>query len=502
MKRMMKDRFGMVGIAVIGVGLLAGCTSMPSYEGPCPGEVRYVSTEKVSLKSAPEGLSSQVKELPYKAEVSVKEVVKVSPHFAGDKKMFPEFLIPCWVKVATADSEGYLPANVLVSEWLIANQNPNERVSDEGMVVAKRGFSEGEDMEMASMRGAVGKGTFLKSANYDAVGKLYVEQCEHLVSDDDLAAFVEEGALAANPVEPSRVLVEGKGSLAKFGEVSRRTFASALGQIADASDKDDDDASKLVSATGKAGAGLVYSELGPVQEFQVGESVAAKVLPAYKLLPMGDPRAAYVRKLAHAIAGASNDPMPYRGLMVALCDSKEVNAFAIPGGYLIITTGMLEFLEDEDELAAIIGHEIGHLELKHGMKAVGTEKVLKLFSLLKEVGMSGVKGDNLLVDQVTVMIDDVFGKMYDSVRNGYGVETESQADWRSLQLCNRLGYDTKALYDVLERFKATKGTYGGASYPAERGADILKYRSQFGYDEHSVSGREARARRYRMIVRK
>lgn len=502
MKRMMKDQFSIVGIALMGFGLVTGCVSTPSYEGPRPGDVRYVSTEKVPLRSAPEGLSPQVKELSYKDEVSVKEVVKVSPPFAGDKQLFPEFLIPCWVKVATADSEGYLPANVLVSEWLIANQDPNERISNDGMIVAKRGFSEDEDMELASMRGAAGKGSFLKEANYDAVSKIYVEQRKHFVSDDDLASFVKEGALAANPVAPEKVLVEEKGSFAKFGDVSRRTFASALGQVADASGKNGDGASKLISATGKAGAGLVYSESGPVQEFQVGESVAAKVLPAYKLLPMDDPRAAYVRKLAYAMAGASNDPMPYRGLMVVLCDSKEVNAFAIPGGYLIVTTGMLEFLKDEDELAAIIGHEIGHFELKHGMKAVGTEKVLKLFSLLKEVGTSGVKDDNLLVNQLLGMIDDVFGKMYESVRNGYGVETESQADWRSLQLCNRLGYDTKALYDVLERFKAAKGTYGGASYPAERGADILKYRSQLGYDGRSVSGREARARRYQAIVRK
>lgn len=492
---------GLVVLVTVGVNLVSGCVTS-GYDGPCPGETRYVSTENVALSSAPEGLAPQVKALAYKDAVTVKEVLRVAPPFAGDKVAFPENLIPCWLKVASAGAEGYLPVGVLASGWLMANQNPDERISNEGMIVAKRGFSEDENMEMASMRGAAGKGSFLKNADYTALEKMYLEHRKHPVPLEALTEFTKAGSLVAHPVKPEKLAVGEKGAFSKIGDSSRQAFASALGQVSDAVGQGNDAGAKLVSATGKAGAGLVYSESGPVQEFQVGESVAAKVLPAYKPLPMDDPRATYVRVLANALAGASNNPMPYRGLMVILCDSAEVNAFAIPGGYLLVTTGMLDFLTDEDELAAIIGHEIGHLELQHGMRAVGTEKVLKLFSLLKEVGTSGANGDNLLVDRLKGMIDDVFEKMYESVRNGYGVETESQADWRSLQLCNRLGYDTKALHDVLERFKSAKGTYGGASYPAERGADILKYRSQLGYSDVPAAGRQVRAARYKAALGK
>jgi hypothetical protein len=97
---------------------------------------------------------------------------------------------------------------------------------------------------------------------------------------------------------------------------------------------------------------------------------------------------------------------------------------------------------------------MGHMELRHGMRAVGTEKILKLFSMLKELGNGD--GQNVLADQVKALVDEVFEKMFTSVRNGYGIEMESQADWRSLQLSAALGYDSKALYDVLERFKAVK----------------------------------------------
>ena len=164
---------------------------------------------------------------------------------------------------------------------------------------------------------------------------------------------------------------------------------------------------------------------------------------------------------------------------------------------------MLKFLNDEDELAAILGHEMGHMELRHGMRAVGTEKILRLFSMLKELGEgNGQNGQDVLADQVKSLVNEVFEKMFTSVRNGYGIETESQADWRSLQLSSTLGYDTKALYDVLERFKTAKGSYGGASYPAERGADVLKYRSQLGYGDAAAEGRDIRAARYRTAVGK
>lgn len=104
--------------------------------------------------------------------------------------------------------------------------------------------------------------------------------------------------------------------------------------------------------------------------------------------------------------------------------------------------------------------------------------------------------------QLVALADEIFGKLTTSIRNGYGIEMESQADWRSVQFSKALGYETKALYDVLERFKAEKGTYGGASYPAERGADVLKYREGFCCkDGDGASGRAARVARYNEAVR-
>ncbi len=485
---------GMAALALVA----AGCaTNEPKFNGPRPGETWYVSTERAVVRQSPCELSPALRTMAYKDAVAVEKDVRVSPPFAGDGNMFPEDLIPGWVQLKGG---GYLSVPGLASEWLIANQDPNEMISAEGMTAAKRGFSESEtDAELASMRGAAGAGKAATTADNAAVDRVLSEYAP--MEDSKLAEFISTGNLKRHPAKPEVLDISAPGAAASMFSGARKLGAAGLGAVAEAARRSEGEGAKLVSSTGKAASGMIYSEIGPVQEFQLGRAVAARVLPLYPVLPKDDPRSAYVNMLGHAIAAASNDPMPYHGYSFVMLDSDEVNAFAVPGGFVFVTTGMLNFLQDEDELAAILGHEMGHMELRHGMRAVGTEKILKLFSMLKELG-GGQNGQDMLAAQVKSLVDEVFEKMFTSVRNGYGIETESQADWRSLQLSEALGYDTKALYDVLERFKAAKGSYGGASYPAERGADILKYRSQLGYGDVPAAGRDVRASRYRAAVGK
>lgn len=491
-----------IKLAMFGVaGLMAGCASEPKFNGPKPGETWYVSTERAVVRQSPDELSPAVKTLAYKDAVPVAKDLRVSPPFSGDRELFPEDLIPGWVELKDG---GYLAVPGLASEWLIANQNPDEEISSEGMIAAKRGFSESEDdAELASMRGAAGAGK--AAATADPAGVARILEAYKPVSDAERAEFVRAGGLNRHPVNPEVLKIDGPGTGASLLSGTRKFGASSLAMIGDSTAQSGGEGSQLVSSASKTASGLIYSEVGPVQEFQLGRAVAARVLPLYPILPHDDPRSEYVNKLGHVIVAASNDPMPYHGYSFIMLDTDEVNAFAVPGGFVFVTTGMLDFLNDEDELAAILGHEMGHIELRHGMRAVGTEKVLKLFSMLKELGSAndqGGEGDAVLAAEVKKMVDEVFEKMFTSVRNGYGIETESQADWRSIQLSQALGYDTMALFDVLERFKAVKGTYGGASYPAERGNDVLKYRQQLGCPDGQTAGRAERAARYKAAVGK
>ena len=145
----MKTR-GLGPILLGAAAVVAGCASGPKFNGPKPGETWYVSTERAVVRQAPSELSPAVKTLAYKDAVPVAKDVRVSPPFSGDRKLFPEELIPGWVQLKGG---GYLAVPGLASEWLIANQNPAEEISAEGMTVAKRGFSESEDeVELTSMR--------------------------------------------------------------------------------------------------------------------------------------------------------------------------------------------------------------------------------------------------------------------------------------------------------------------------------------------------------------
>ena len=122
-----------------------------------------------------------------------------------------------------------------------------------------------------------------------------------------------------------------------------------------------------------AGKKMIDNRMGPVEEFYLGRKVAAQVLGAYpKRLAQDSPITQYVTKVGATLALASRAPYPYRPYTFIVLDEKEVNAFAAPGGIIFITTGMISFLPNEDALAGVLGHEIGHVELRHGVRNPGT----------------------------------------------------------------------------------------------------------------------------------
>ena len=496
---------------------LFACAASAYADDPKVGDTWYVSTENLTLRAEPDALSKAVKNLPYKTAAKVKGVVRVALPFNGDKEKFPDTLMPNWVKVEADGETGYLPVPSLASEWLMDNQDPKATVSADGRMSSKRGFSESENDvalasmrgfsetekgDLASMRGAAGKGKAAAKADPAAVERVLASR--KAVSDDEIRSFVGEGNLVfSDERKPNELAVEEEGFFGGFMKSTRKVSAGGLGfasKLTKAVAGDD----KLLGAAASAGSltsGMIYSEVGPVQEYQLGLAVASRILPLYPPVGTTDPAAQYVAQLGAVLAAASNDPSPFKGYSFILVKSDEVNAFAVPGGFVFVTTGMLKFLRTEDELAAILGHEMGHMELRHGMSSVGKENVLKLFSLAKEVGTSTVRDakSQQSAAQLRALADMLFDKLTESIRNGYGVEMESQADWRSIQFLKTLGFDTKALYNVLERFKSEKGSYGGASYPAERGADVLKYMKDFACEDVNTKGIDERTARFRKI---
>ena len=197
------------------------------------------------------------------------------------------------------------------------------------------------------------------------------------------------------------------------------------------------------------------NQAGPRFEYMLGYAIAAMVLGGHKPLPLDSPVSRYVDQVGQAVALASNNPFPYKGYLFVVLDTPEINAFAAPAGFVFITTGMLKFLRNEDELAGVLGHEVAHVELNHGLRT------------LKEGRGWQSAGELFKLDQG--MLGPVYDEMNKSMRDGYSADLEAEADTRSAEMCAKLGYNAVAFRDVLERFRQKTGTYGGAKYPDERG---------------------------------
>lgn len=237
----------------------------------------------------------------------------------------------------------------------------------------------------------------------------------------------------------------------------------------------------VVSKSGKVAEKLLnkegISETGPLNEYLLGYRVAARIVGSYPVLPRNHEISLYIDHVGQTVALGSDSPYPYRGYYFIVLSSSDINAFAAPGGFVFITTGMIKFLRNEDELASIIGHEIGHIELNHGIQTIKKQKNTEAVGgALQELTSNTVVGNEL-----APVMDMLSDEIYKSVLNGYSSELEAEADTRSAEICIDLGYDASAMLAVLERFKTYKGNYGGAGYPEERAALYAGNLQQAGY---------------------
>ena len=114
----------------------------------------------------------------------------------------------------------------------------------------------------------------------------------------------------------------------------------------------------------------------------------------------------------------------------------EINAFALPGGGIVITTGMLNFLESEAELAATLGHEISHVDLRHCIERLQYELAARK-----------------IVGRELAMIARI---QYQLVNLGFNEQQELEADAGGVMLAARAGYDPRAAITVFERLAKVK----------------------------------------------
>lgn len=124
---------------------------------------------------------------------------------------------------------------------------------------------------------------------------------------------------------------------------------------------------------------------------------------------------------------------------ITLLNDNTVNAWALPGGKIGVNKGLLRYAATETELAAVLGHEIGHVELSHSLGQMRSESFTKgLSSLGREAIASQVGSSRILTDRV---IDALEAPLLKMVTTGYSREREFEADLHLLKIFGKTGHD-------------------------------------------------------------
>lgn len=203
---------------------------------------------------------------------------------------------------------------------------------------------------------------------------------------------------------------------------------------------------KGASRTAKA-VRSTFGDISEEEEYYIGRSVAAMILSRYKVY-VNDPLTRYLNGVCAAVAAYSDRPETYAGYHVLVLDSAEVNALAAPGGFIFLTRGLLKRCKDEDTLADILAHEIGHVCAKHGLQSIKKSRLADSFRIIGEKAADKYGPSELaaLTDIFEDALADVAEKL---IERGYDRKYEYEADDLASRYASRMRYDGGGLVDFL-----------------------------------------------------
>ncbi|MEE1554855.1 MAG: M48 family metalloprotease, partial [Alphaproteobacteria bacterium] len=149
--------------------------------------------------------------------------------------------------------------------------------------------------------------------------------------------------------------------------------------------------------------------------------------------------AGYVQNIGLNLAkGTEYQQYPYR---FTILNTQIVNAFALPGGFVYITRGLLALASSEAELAGVLSHELAHVTARHGAERRGAQQIAQLGLLLGAVGLqaAGLPSDLMQIGQTAAM----------AAIKGYSREHEFEADTLGVRYMSRAGYNADAMASFL-----------------------------------------------------
>jgi predicted Zn-dependent protease len=191
-------------------------------------------------------------------------------------------------------------------------------------------------------------------------------------------------------------------------------------------------------ASNPATGGADVVTMSEKKEIEIGRQMHPKILQQYGRYN-DEQLQAYVNDVGQRLAAKGDRPeLTYT---FTVLDSQETNAFALPGGYIYITRGIMSYLNSEAELSAVLGHEIGHVTARHAVRqqagataaGVGATLIAVLTGSGSLANIANVAGSALIA--------------------GYGRDMELEADALGAKYVGKVGFDPESMIDVVRLLK-------------------------------------------------
>ncbi|MCS6779027.1 MAG: M48 family metalloprotease [Geminicoccaceae bacterium] len=192
---------------------------------------------------------------------------------------------------------------------------------------------------------------------------------------------------------------------------------------------------------------LQYTSMSPQDEIRIGRQEHPKVLAEFG----GEAKEArareYVQEIGQKVKAVSE--LAQQPFTFTLLDSDMVNAFALPGGYVYVTRGLLALADDEAELAGVLGHEIGHVTARHTAQRYDRAMLAQLGALAATIA-----GGLLAGEAGAELGQQLGGTLAVAYVQGFSREQELEADRLGVRYLARAGYDPMAMASFLDALEA------------------------------------------------
>lgn len=229
------------------------------------------------------------------------------------------------------------------------------------------------------------------------------------------------------------------------------------------------------------------------KDIKLGED-AIREMTAYGLMPheLDDKKVAeYVRQLTEIVAIHSDLKIPAK---VKVLESKEINAFALPGGFLFLNTGLLQKAESESELVGVIAHELAHAAGRHGHRLMVKATIASIIYQAAQVAALIFTGGAVGIGTYYALQYGFFGlgMVLNLTLLGVNREFEAEADQLGVQYAWKAGYDPRGFITFFDKMAKEEGYVKSVSWFRTHPPFLERILSTFSEIEYLGTNRDLR----------